>query len=209
MNAEGKHSEPRGSASAPSVLLLTNNDNTDAFLEWLVDHGEAVLRMEDALTERLARRLSPKLAVSFNYRHIIGADAIDALGCKIVNVHCSILPWNRGASPNFFSYLDNTPKGVTVHELTAGLDRGDIVLQEELDLTEEETFRSSYDKLVACATRLLAGNWDQLVRWNVELRPQEGVGSYHSVKDMDDARARWPFEWDERICDWKKRNGLP
>ena len=191
------------------ILLLTNNDNTNPFAEWLVSRGETVVRVEDALTADLARELNPRIAVSFNYRHIVKADAIEAIGCAIVNVHCSVLPWNRGASPNFFSYLDNTPKGVTVHELTAGLDKGGIVLQEKMELDEDETFVSSYAKLIECGIRLLEENWNSLLDWSVSVRPQEGAGSYHSVKDFEEARARWPFQWEERVCDWKRRNGLP
>lgn len=167
------------------------------------------MRTGSALAADVARDVAPKFAVSFNYRHILGAGAIAALGCRIVNVHCSVLPWNRGASPNFFSYLENTPKGVTVHELSVELDKGRIVLQEALDLTEDETFRSSYDKLIGCGTRLLSENWDRLLAWDVEVRPQEGAGTYHSIRDFEEARARWPFEWDERVCEWKRRKGLP
>lgn len=187
---------------------MTNNKNVDGFHEWLLAREPKVVRLEERLDASLAHELSPRFAVSFNYRYIIAADAIEALGCDIVNVHCSVLPWNRGASPNFFSYLHNTPKGVTVHRLTAGLDRGDVLLQRVLPLTEDESFASSYAKLLECAEGLMKDNWKALSDGRIVGRSQPVGGSYNTVADFEAARKRWPFEWDTVIGEWKALYGL-
>src|SRR5690606_983365 len=67
------------------------------------------------------------LLVSFGYRHILKDLSVPA-----VNIHISMLPWNRGADPNFWSWLDHTPKGVTVHLMDQGIDTGPIIAQREV-----------------------------------------------------------------------------
>ena len=39
----------------------------------------------------------------------------------------SFLPYNRGSHPNFWSFVENTPKGVSIHEVSNGIDDGDII----------------------------------------------------------------------------------
>lgn len=189
------------------ILLLTNNSNTDALYDWLCEREINVVRTGEAVDAAITS-LRPRFALSFNYRHILSQVSIEALGCPIVNVHCSVLPWNRGASPNFFSYYENTPRGVTVHELTAGLDKGGVLIQRVLRLGEEETFESSYAKLTECACGLIEDNWDALVAGRIEAVPQPEGGSYHTMADLAAVRERYPFEWSERVCDWKERCGL-
>lgn len=46
-----------------------------------------------------------------------------------MNLHISYLPWNKGADPNFWSCIDGTPAGVTLHHIDAGVDTGDIIAQ--------------------------------------------------------------------------------
>ena len=189
------------------ILLLTNNNNTDAFFNWLKAKEPAVVSTGESVDDSVIA-LNPRFAVSFNYRHILSQASIEALGCPIINVHCSVLPWNRGASPNFFSYYENTPKGVTVHELTAGLDKGGVLLQRVLPLSEDETFESSYQKLIECACLLLEEKWDELAEARIKPRPQADGGSYHTMADFMALKECYPFEWSERVCDWKKRYGL-
>ena len=44
----------------------------------------------------------------------------------------SFLPYNRGSHPNFWSFIDDTPKGITIHEIDEGADTGNIVFQKKI-----------------------------------------------------------------------------
>lgn len=193
---------------AEPVLFLTNNSNTDPFVAWLQSIGEDAVVLSEPLSVAIIESMEPAFVLSFNYRHIVKADVIERVRGRIANVHCSVLPYNKGASPNFFSYYENTPKGVTVHEMSSGLDEGDILLQKQLDLGEDETFSSSYCKLAEAAMALLRDNWVELKSGNCDARPQEGTGSYHTLADLEIIRRRYPFEWDDRVSDWKSKYGL-
>ncbi len=41
------------------------------------------------------------------------------------------LPFNRGAHPNFWSFMEKTPSGVTMHEINSGIDKGKIIVQKK------------------------------------------------------------------------------
>src|SRR5687768_13309593 len=71
--------------------------------------------------------------VSFGYRYIIPARYIDHYRGRMVNIHISLLPWNRGSDPNFWSWFDRTPKGVSIHAIDPGIDTGDVLAQREVD----------------------------------------------------------------------------
>ncbi len=63
---------------------------------------------------------------------------------SIINLHISFLPWNRGAHPNFWSFYDDTPKGVTIHLIDEGIDTGAIIYQKEITFDRnEKTFESN------------------------------------------------------------------
>jgi methionyl-tRNA formyltransferase len=123
--------------------------------------------------------------VSYGYRHILGSELIDHMGGKIINLHISLLPWNRGAAPNFWSFLEDTPKGVTIHYIDAGIDTGDIIAQKEVAFDEQtETLASSYEKLSREIVTLFAETWPQIVAGTAARRRQPPGGTYHAAREL-------------------------
>ena len=145
------------------VLLLSNNDLAKILYERLVKKGNEVILYHDPITAEAIKALKPDLAVSFNYRHIVKEDVINLMGDRIINMHISLLPWNKGASPNIWSFIEDTPKGVTIHRLEKGLDTGKIIVQKELTFDEKtETLSSTYNKLNEAIMDLLIDNWKMI-----------------------------------------------
>lgn len=127
---------------------------------------------------------------------------------KIINLHISLLPWNRGASPNFWSFIDDTPKGITIHYIDAGLDTGDIITQKELFFDEKtETLRSTYIKLHEEMYKLFIEVWDK-VKSDICPRISQNslvIGSYHNKFDFDNKIKNIDFSWDDTIFELKKK----
>ena len=189
-----------------AVLFLTNNENTDDLYQWLKEQEPLVYKMTNKLTKEMVEQLAPSFVVSFNYRHLIAKEVLDLLPGKVINLHTSLLPYNRGSAPNVFSFLEDTPKGVTIHLMDSGLDTGDILCQKELRFDEEkETFATTYDKLLEEIKRLFKENW-QAIRAG-ELKPvrQEGEGTYHRMRELDAIREKHPFAWSENIAAYKRQ----
>lgn len=168
------------------ILFLTNNKISYELFYWLrnIKHQDVVMFQEDINIYKL-KEIQPKLIISYNYKYIIKKDIIDYMKKRIINLHISLLPWNRGASPNLWSFLEDTPKGVTIHLIDQGLDTGDILFQKEVIFNEgKETLKSSYDKLHNEIVRLFKKNWEYIKNGRIVPKPQKGVGTKHFVKDF-------------------------
>lgn len=188
-----------------TVLFLTNNDNTMPLLSWLKERCN-VIEMREKITLEYVKEINPALVISFNYRYIIKKDVISFLGKRIINMHISYLPWNKGSNPNFWSFFDNTPKGVTIHQLDEGLDTGDILFQRELFLEEDkETFISSYNKLLEEMIELFKENWETIRDMQWEAVSQKTEGTYHTMKDMDEIQKVCKIDWSDNIAEYLKK----
>jgi methionyl-tRNA formyltransferase len=111
------------------------------------------------------------------------------------------LPWNKGADPNLWSILENTPKGVTIHQLDYGLDSGKIVCQKEIFFKSDETLKSTYEMLNSAIVQLFKENWANIKNNNLKKYPQKGKGSYHKSSDKNEHMDLFIDGWDTRIKD--------
>lgn len=145
------------------------------------------------------------LVLSFGFRHILRPWVL-AQGVPVVNLHVSLLPWNRGAHPNFWSFWDDTPKGVTIHLVDAGLDTGPILFQREVRFgADETTFRTTQARLLAEVEALTLDHLPALVKGGWIARPQPPGGSMHRTRDLPADFAGWDAEIAPEIARLKRR----
>jgi len=125
----------------------------------------------------------PDLAISYNHPRLVTPAQL--VLCPHINLHISLLPYNRGADPNFWSWFDGTPKGVTVHRMNAGLDTGPLLAQREAYWTSSPlTLATTYQELQSDLLKLFALEWTWL-RTLPEGVPQDGAHStYHRRSDL-------------------------
>lgn len=162
--------------------------------------GEDIVEYSKPITIDTIERINPEWIISFNYKYIIKQDIIDHMQGHIINLHTSLLPWNRGANPNFWSFFDKTPKGVTIHLISKELDRGDILFQKECIFNaSEETFASTYQKLMEEIVTLFVNKWNAIKSGHFVPKKQKGEGSYHSAKELMLLREKFEFSWDDNI----------
>jgi len=122
--------------------------------------------------------------ISYGYRHILKKEHIENSNNPIINLHISYLPWNRGANPNYWSWIENTPKGVTIHAINEGVDTGDIFIQKEVDFNKDETLSSSYNKLKKEIESLFINNFENIIKGSILPQIQPQGGSLHYVKEF-------------------------
>jgi methionyl-tRNA formyltransferase len=139
--------------------------------------------------------------VSYGYRHIIRKPVLSAFERRIINLHISFLPWNRGSDPNFWSWVDDTPKGVTIHLMDEGIDTGNIIAQEKTAFGPEETLSSSYDKLRHHLEDLFARTWPRLRTGECAGIPQNEGGKPRKQADKEDLFARLTVGWDSPVSE--------
>ncbi|MEJ2122937.1 MAG: formyltransferase family protein [Alphaproteobacteria bacterium] len=132
----------------------------------------------------------PAIIVNYGCPYIYHSDVLQRY--SVINLHISLLPWNRGPHPNLWSWIDGTPKGVTIHYIDDGIDSGDIIAQREVVLDETETLRTCQDRLLCAADRLFAEQWKLIREGRATRREQPLGGSSHCVEDTRLFKARLP-----------------
>lgn len=154
--------------------------------DFLLNQGFNVQEHGEPLSLSFLKDNNFNMAISYRYRHIIKPQIITYLNGNIINLHISYLPWNRGADPNLWSFLEDTPKGVSVHYIDAGIDTGDIIFQEKVFIDEEKaTLSSSYEALNEKVIELFQENFQHIFSNNAKRYKQEGHGSFHRLKDKE------------------------
>lgn len=143
------------------------------------------------------------LLISYGYRHILSQTQLKLVNGLALNLHIGLLPFNRGAHPNLWSNLENTPSGVTIHEISLKVDEGPIIFQEEVSINEDSTFKESYELLSNSIEQLFFRNCEALLKNELTTFPQVGEGSFHREKDLFLIQPILSFGWDTRVKDAK------
>ena len=166
------------------VLFL--GPETSPLIAWLRAHGDEVTQTDAKLRADEIAAAGHTFLVSYGYRHILRSDVLALFPGRAINLHISYLPWNRGADPNLWSFVDDTPKGVTIHQLDEGVDTGAILLQEEVRLDlEHDTLATSYAKLQTAVQDLFKRSWPSIKEGACAPQPQVGEGSLHRAREKD------------------------
>lgn len=164
-----------------NILFLGYNKNETKLINFLEMLGCEVSHS----AKNLDFKTNFDLIISFGYRYLISEETLSKLACPIVNLHMSYLPWNRGAHPNFWSFWDNTPSGVTIHEMDEGLDTGPIIYQKMLNFdSSNETFSSTYFTLKGELEKLFIENVNEILNLTYKTYNQRGKGSAHKSNEL-------------------------
>lgn len=103
----------------------------------------------------LLRAMRPDLLVVAAYGQILSKDVIGTPTRGIINVHASLLPKYRGAAPVAYAILGGEAQtGVTIIKVTPGLDSGDMLLQEALDILPTDTTGTLEARLAVIGARM-------------------------------------------------------
>jgi folate-dependent phosphoribosylglycinamide formyltransferase PurN len=140
--------------------------------------------------------------ISYGYGHILKKSIIESSVAPIINLHISYLPWNRGAHPNFWSFFDCTPSGVSIHLIDEGIDTGPIIYQRYVNFPKDQiTFSQTYRQLIIELESLFKENLKEIISGTYKPLPQRRKGSYHKVDDLPSAFSGW----DSNILDEIRR----
>jgi len=105
-------------------------------------------RMKDEEVISRIKEINPDLIVVAAYGKIIPREIIDIPKYGIINVHSSLLPKYRGASPIHSAILNgDTETGVSIMYIEEELDAGDVILKEYCSISEEDTLGTLHDRL--------------------------------------------------------------
>ncbi len=147
----------------------------------------ATLKGEDVVN--CLRELNPDLIVVVAYGKILPKNILDIPKCGCINIHGSLLPKYRGAAPIQRAVIDGeTVTGVTSMLMSEGLDTGDILLQEKVNILPNETSGELFDRLSLVGADLLLRTIDKLMSGTVIPRKQDDtLSTYAAMLDKSES----------------------
>ena len=160
------------------------------------------IRAPGALAELV--RLNPEVIIVAAYGQILpkAVLSLPRLGC--INIHASLLPRHRGASPIHAAILEgDSETGITIIQMDEGLDTGDILLKVATPIGADETAGSLHDRLAQLAPSALLECLDLLGRGVVSREKQDSaLATYAPKLARKDGEIAWdnpPDEIERRI----------
>ena len=98
--------------------------------------------------KRILREINPDIIVVAAYGKILPTDILNMPKYGCINVHASLLPKYRGASPINAAVLNGEKtSGITIIQMAEGIDTGDMLHKISTDLAENETYGQLHDRL--------------------------------------------------------------
>lgn len=138
------------------------------------------------------KSLSPDVIVVVAFGQILSQEILDIPRYGCVNVHASLLPKYRGAAPIQKAILEGEKvTGITTMLMDKGLDTGDILLKEEVEISDDETGGSLFAKLSLVGAKLLAKTLRGLEEETISPVPQVGESSYAGMLDKTMGLIDW------------------
>lgn len=153
---------------------------------YATEKGIPVYQPTSLRTEEFAELLAqidPDLIAVVAYGKILPGNVLDYPKYGCVNVHGSLLPKYRGASP-MQSAIINGDKitGITTMYMAEGLDTGDMLLVAECEIAENDNFEDIHDRLGELGADLLCKTVDGLERGEITPIPQDHSKATHTAK---------------------------
>jgi len=139
------------------------------------------------------RALQPELIAVAAFGQILPQSILELprLGC--LNVHTSLLPKYRGASPIQSAILNGeTETGVTIMKMDVGLDTGDILTQRTTPIRDEDNAATLHDRLAQLGAELLVQTIPSYAAGKITPQPQQHELATHVAKiKKEDGRIDW------------------
>ncbi len=140
-------------------------------------HGFPVFQPERIkLPENVAylKNYEADIYVVAAFGQILSQEILDIPKFGCVNIHASLLPKYRGAAPIQQAIIDGEKTtGVTIMQMAAGMDTGDILLQREIPIDDNETGGGLFDKLSELGAELIAEALPKIERGELTPVPQD------------------------------------
>lgn len=177
--------------SEPDSLLVPFLKSTNNFVE---------------MTSEMVDNLSNfDLVLSYGYKHILKSDVLNTAESTPINLHISYLPFNRGMHPNFWAHFDNTPSGVSIHQINSGIDTGPIILQKKVKFhPSAKTFRQTWAHLKIEIENLFIANYGEIVNHQYKTFNAEDQGTFHLASQLPTEFRGWDSNISEEISRLRK-----
>ena len=169
-------------------------------------HGTPVFQprtLRDGGEDANLRALAPDLIVVVAYGCILPQSVLDIPKYGCINLHVSLLPKYRGSAPVQWAVLNGDAEtGVSIMQMDAGLDTGDVLVCEKIAIGPEETSGALFDRVTAVGARLLCETLPRIEAGALTPTPQDhAAATLAPVLTKELAEFRWTDSADH-IHNW-------
>ena len=185
-----------------NILYLTNKlvDDKNTIPSIIKSLGDNIFYYDTRISLDDLKNNNIDFIVSDRPKFLLNDGILDYLPKKVVNIHPSFLPWNKGYYPNYWSAKTNTPHGVTIHFIDSGIDTGRIIAQTRMSFLENDTLRTSYQRLRKLSVDLFNSVWPDIRLGKIiGIEQDKNEGSLYFRKDFDGVLDKLPYGWDTKI----------
>lgn len=141
------------------------------------------VKMRDGEALSILKELDPELIIVVAYGKILPEDILTLPKYGCVNMHASLLPRYRGAAPIQWCVLNGEKEsGVTAMQMNAGLDTGDMLYCQKVEIGENETAGELHDKLSVAGAEVMAKTIEMIEK--NELKPVKQDDSLSNYAPM-------------------------
>ncbi len=145
--------------------------------EVALQHGTSIFQprtLRDGSEDENIRALAPDLIVVVAYGCILPASVLGIPKYGCINLHVSLLPKYRGSAPVQWAVLNgDTQTGVSIMQMDEGLDTGDVIFCEEIEIEPEETSGELFDRVTAVGARVLCDVIPNIETGKIQRIPQQ------------------------------------
>ena len=143
------------------------------------------------LTQTL-KDLKPDFMIVVAFGQILTKEVLDIPKYGCINLHASLLPMYRGAAPINWAIINGEKiAGNTTMLMDIGLDTGDMILKDEVEITNNMTSGELHDILMVRGADLLVKSMEGIVKENIVLQKQPDETFYAKMLDKDLANINW------------------
>ena len=141
----------------------------------------------------ILKELAPDLIVVVAYGKILSKNILELPPMGCINVHGSLLPKYRGAAPIQWSIINGEEiTGITTMYMNEGLDTGDMLLQEEVSIGENETSGELFDRLCKVGAELLIKTIKEIEKGSIKrVKQQDEEATYAPMLTKEISRIDW------------------
>ena len=138
------------------------------------------------------KKLKPDFIIVVAFGQILTQEVLDIPKYACINLHASLLPMYRGAAPlNWAIIKGEKVSGNTTMLMEIGLDTGDMLLKNEVEITEDMTAGELHDLLMSSGGDLLVETIEGLVNKTITPKKQEGETFYAKMLNKDTGKINW------------------
>lgn len=154
------------------------------------EHNIVVLQLNNIKEEyNQVIELDPDLIITCAYGQILPKELLDYPKFGCINVHASLLPKYRGGAPIHRAIMNGDKKtGITIMYMDIGMDTGDIIEKEEIEITDTDTVSILHDKLSILGSKLLIKTLPSILNGTNNRTPQDDTKATYAkiIKPEDE-----------------------